>query len=384
VIFSLLLAIYFSTFLTTVFSILLVICWLLTKKVPLSVCFLKENKIILFALLLFADVIIAVSYSSADLKPALAGLNKYRELLLLFILPAFFQTENLRQKTWYVFITASVITLFSSYIIYLNPFDLFNPEKTNDPSIKSRITHSIFMSFFAFYCLHEAIEKKPQQFIYLSLFLLATVNLFFIVSGRSGQLSFIALTLLFAVQRLNKKQAFLVSIALSIFLAVFFQFSDNSERIYEGISESRNYLQFNSGGNDTSMGLRLAFWKNTLKIISGNIWFGHGTGSFAIEYAKVINHSEHLTANPHNEYLMIWAQLGLIGLGLFLAFLYSQYRYSFGLTQPDRGLAQGLLLSLVINCFFNASFIDFSEGYWYAMIMALCFSSGLDKHTNPL
>jgi O-antigen ligase len=188
--------------------------------------------------------------------------------------------------------------------------------------------------------------------------------------------------LLFSIQRLNRKNALFFLASGIIFLTVFINFSDKSARIYEGISESQNYLQLGKGGNDTSIGLRLSFWKNSLEIISETPWFGHGTGSYPVEYQRVIEKTEALAANPHNEYLMITVQLGILGLLLFLAFLYSQYHYSIKLKNQDKWMAQGVLLSLMVNSLFNSSFIDFTEGYWFTVMISLCFSSCFNNQTH--
>lgn len=367
----LMLAIYFSTFLTTVFLILLLLAWIISGNFLVSVEFLKQNKIILFAILLFGYFFIGVFYSSAISHDAILGLNKYRELLLIFILPALLQSEYARIQMWNVFAFASAVTLLGSYLIY---FGALNYIQESDPTIKSRITHSIFISFFSFYCIHKFIQQDKYKTAYLVLFFLSVFNLFFMVSGRTGQLIFMALMLLFSIQQLTRKNALLFIGIGVFFLLMAICFSDKFGRIYDGILESQNYLQSGQGGNETSMGLRLSFWKNSLKIIAENPWFGHGTGSYMIEYGKVMAKTEVLSANPHNEYLMIAVQLGIPGLLLFLAFLYSQYHYSLKLKNQDKWLAQGILVSLVITGLFNSPIFDFAEGHWFAVMIALCFS----------
>jgi O-antigen ligase len=362
---SLILSIYFSTFLTIIFSILVFLIWIISNQFTLSLNCLKQNPVILYGLLLLSYLAISILYSSATWHQSIIGLSKYRELLLLFILPAFFQSKLIRIKAWQTIVAASIITLLGSYSIYFGFFDYIQPD---DPSIKNRITHSLLISFFAFYCLHKFTLQEKYKIVYCILFILSTYNLFFIVAGRTGQLNFILLMLLFCIQKLNKTKIVVALIILFVFLMSFMYFSDKAVRIIEGISETRNYLQSDVGETNTSMGLRLSFWKNALKMIADKPLFGHGTGSYVNHYGETIAQR----GNPHNEFLMITVQLGLTGLLLFLAFLYSQYKHSLQLENENKFFAQGLLLSLISNSFFNSSFLDFTEGHWFAVMIALC------------
>lgn len=85
---------------------------------------------------------------------------------------------------------------------------------------------------------------------------------------------------------------------------------------------------------DSSSG-RLFIWQNTIEIIQENPVFGVGFNTFPVEYNKVQanyckTHPEnnkyfYLADNvsyAFNEFLEIWAELGIIGLILFLVFVY--------------------------------------------------------------
>lgn len=104
-------------------------------------------------------------------------------------------------------------------------------------------------------------------------------------------------------------------------------------------------------------------------------WLGHGTGSFAKEYQRIAQGEPFITKNPHNEFLMIGVQLGLIGLLVYLGFLGSQFYCARKLPDQDKWLAQGLLVSLLITSLFNTPFFDHTEGHWYAGMIALCFAA---------
>lgn len=369
----------FSTALTIILSAILLLLWLSSAQFMALPTLLKQNPITLFALLLFFCLALGIAYSTAPSGTAFSTFSKYRELLLLALLPPFFQSEFTRRWAWNAFIIASIVTLLGSYVIYFGLIDYMQPA---DPSIKNRITHSLLMAFFAFFCMHKSLQADKYRLFYIALLALCIHNLFFIVSGRTGQLIFLLLMLLFYIQRFDiKKAALLIAVTVTLLL-VFITYSDSASRINEGFAQTQNYLHSETGETNTSMGQRLTFWKHSLTLISEHPWLGHGTGSYPIEYLKVASKTDIASSNPHNEYLMITVQIGIAGLSLFLAFLFSQYRYSLKLVNESKWLAQGVLVALATNSLFNSSILDFTEGHWFTAMIALCFAT-LPTHTNP-
>lgn len=364
----------FSTALTTVATVLLVLFWLMTAQFRNLPALYREQPVPFLAFLLFVYFIIGSSYSSASFGEAFRIIGKYRELILITFLIPFVAEEPSRKKAVTAFVIASVITLISSYILFFCfYFDLVSYTPEDSPSIKSRITHSLFISFFAFYCAHRAAEKNAHFIFWIVLFLASVHNLFFIVPGRTGQLIFLLLLVLFSLQRFSKKGVFLSILGGAVFLVLFLSFSDKAERILDGFSNTYQYFQSDVDDTSTSMGKRLTFWKYTSYLIAEKPWFGFGTGSYSMEYERIAPRTDFMPGNPHNEFLMITAQLGIGGLFLFLGLLASMLLHSLKLTGEPRWIAQGVLLVLVINSLFNSTFLDHTEGHWFACLIALFF-----------
>ena len=78
--------------------------------------------------------------------------------------------------------------------------------------------------------------------------------------------------------------------------------------------------------------------------------------------------------NPHNQYLLIMAQLGLAGLAA-LIFLYVTYwRQAARLATPYQQIARGLLLAMLVGNLFNSFMLDFSERLFFAWISGVLFA----------
>jgi len=375
-------AIYFSTSLATIISVSLVLLWLLSGQLKLIPFTLKKNPIAAWSLLLLLCFIVGLCYGDATNSDALSMLSKYRELLFIPIVTVFLNAERSRYWAWNAFILSSVLILGISYLMHFGVLDL---NHQGDPAFKSRITHSIFISFFGFFCAHKAYDGKADQKLYWLLFIACAYNLFFIVEGRTGQLIAVSLVLLFAVQRFTKRGLVMAVLVVGILMALFLNYSDKATRFNEGVVNMQSDLKPGPEQSQTSMGQRYMFWRYSLELIAEKPLFGHGTGSFAKEYERIASTETMMAKNPHNEFLMVSVQLGVVGLLIYLGFLASQYFLSKKLADQEKYVAQGLLLTLIITSLFNTPIMDHAEGHWFLMMIALCYASlstGLNAEIN--
>ena len=112
-------------------------------------------------------------------------------------------------------------------------------------------------------------------------------------------------------------------------------------------------------------GVRILFWKNATEIIMENPVLGVGTSSFRAAFESKLDDEigwrrDESTDDPHNQYLLITSEFGLIGLGIFILLLGS-------LIFPSRigvfeTLALVLVLSYAVNGLANGHFGGFTEG----------------------
>ena len=375
-------AIYFSTSLAIILSGLLALLWLLSGQFMVLPVTLKKNPVAAFSLLLLLCFIVGLGYGVATNGEAISMLSKYRELLFIPLLTSFLSTERTRYWAWNAFIISSVLILVISYLMH---FGILNLNHQGDPAFKSRITHSIFISFFGFFCAHKAYDGKAYKKLYWLLFIACAYNLFFIVEGRTGQLIAVSLILLFAVQRFTNRGLVMTVFVVGILMLLFLNYSDKATRFNEGVVNMQSDLKPGPEQSQTSMGQRYMFWRYSLELIAEKPLFGHGTGSFAKEYERIASTETMMAKNPHNEFLMVSVQLGVVGLLIYLGFLASQYFLSKKLADQEKYVAQGLLLTLIITSLFNTPIMDHAEGHWFLMMIALCYASlstGLNAEIN--
>jgi O-antigen ligase len=363
-------ALHFSPAVTLVLLISILLCWLAYKPIQ-AVNAIKHYSFIRYSTLLFLVLAISMLYSEAPLPQATATLIKYSELLfpLLFI-PFINQpkTQILCQKALLI---ALFTGLFFAYLNYVNlHYGHWLPDSITKHLIKSRITHSIFMAFLAFYCLHRCYQFKPYRFCWVIAFSLIVFDLFILCDGRTGQLIFILLCALFFLQVYQPRTAVTAIVSITVLYGLFLFYSVHADRIFEGVHESMQFLENTPGTTETSMGLRLHFWQDSLTIIQHYPIFGTGVGGLAFAAQNLLPDSV-LQANAHNEYIMLFAQTGIVGFLVFLAFLNAIRMQLILLPKPQSWLLQGLLVSFLTSCLFNSSLLDHTEGHWFMTLITL-------------
>jgi len=103
---------------------------------------------------------------------------------------------------------------------------------------------------------------------------------------------------------------------------------------------------------------------------------GLGTGAFKSEYAKQTGFTTGLqaTSNPHNQYLLMTIETGVVGLFVFLFFLLSAWRSSAFLDAQASLSVQGLVLLFAIGSLFNSLMLDAGEGRFYCTLLGVLVS----------
>ena len=364
-----------STSLLGLFSILALAAWLLSGGFLDLPRQFRANPSSLVALLLFSLMAAALTYSPVEPAEGFATLRKYRELLLM---PVVFSLLSLgsvpRQRAQFSFLAGCIVLMVISYLGYFQIFDTGR----YGYSIVFHITHSFFMAVLGFWAMHKASAmswKSFKRYAWLAVCSAAVINLFYIAPGRTGMFVFCCLTLLYLYQRLNLIKWVMAIVVFLALLIGAYQTSDNfSVRVNEAISEIAEY---EPGKSRTSIGQRFDWWKVSLRLVREKPFFGHGAGSFETAHDRAIKSSRITpTDNPHNEYLFIASQFGLVGLSLFLLMFGLQLQEAKGISRRDRQLLHGVLLAILAGSLMNSLLFDSQQGHFYLFMSGALLATG--------
>lgn len=353
--------------------------------------FIQHNPVSKIALIFFGVLFASCFYGIASPRESLSVLGKYDDLILFALLLPVFATPQNRTYGQITFMVAMILTLLISCLIYLNlfqnlalPFNMYFKATADNPVVfKLHITQGIFMGFAAFmsavYALNSAGVKR---WAFLSLTALAACNVLFMTQGRTGYIVIVALALYLALN-IRNGILFLLGLAIAFTSVVYLTPSNIKSRVGLGIDEGSAWLSTPKQSHDTSIGLRMDFYKNSLELIKKNPIIGVGTGGFEKAYtAEVLGKNTPTPANPHNQYLLTGVQTGLVGLMALLCLFWIAWREAKRLPSPtDTLLARGLLITFFIGCLFNSLLFDHAEGLFFAWFGGLLFAGLPRKNT---
>jgi O-antigen ligase len=159
---------------------------------------------------------------------------------------------------------------------------------------------------------------------------------------------------------------------------------DKVSKVHPNIERTVNkfvdrYHKFNQEASPENVNLRPQRFINSVKMISSDPWFGSGTGSYYAAYKEKLPEMEKITTgtkwNPHNEYLSIGVQVGVVGISLLLFLFFNQLKAASKITiSEDRYIAQGFVVLIIIGSTANSMIMDSGESHFFAYFSALLFS----------
>lgn len=348
---------------------------------------IRANPVAWLAAALFCLYLIACTYSIGNQEDMLTFLGKAARLMFIPLLLIVFQDDDTRRRAWYGFIGAMLLTLVLSYLLWLGllpKWEIIRGDAANPTIFKLHITHNLFMAFTAFVCAVQAryAATPRQRGIWVALALLAAFNVLFMVQGRTGHLVLLALLVYMGVVWLRWRGVAIALAAIAVLAALAYALPSSPLHQRAALA----YHEFSAAQPDvaatSSVGQRMEFYRNTLEIVRQRPLLGAGTGGFRQAYAEQVRDTDRVaTHNPHNEYLMVAAQLGLAGLLLLLALFAVQWRVAALLpSMREQMLARGMVLSIVTASAVSSTLIDHAEGWFYVWMSGLLFAALKSAH----
>lgn len=332
---------------------------------------------LIFLVVLFSGLI----YGIEEKRMILSELWGWRKILCIPLAASFFMNQIEAQKKL-LFSYLFSMGIFSAYSF----FTFFYPDiafsKLYGPGIIARnhVTQGIMFSFGTLIGLYLAVKNskvgtKKTVFIFFVSTLL-WLNVTFIATGRSGYIALFISVFLFVyligwLNYRNKDWVKGISVISLLCLTILASPAAN-DRLKLMHTELQSGV---SKDEATSIGLRLTFWRNTIEMIPNQAIFGNGTGGFRKAYQIHLLQKYHeasmnqtFTVDPHNQYLKLLIEHGIIGLTVFL-FLLIKLIQNGKKIQPGKLVGIPILISVTVTSLFNSHFSTFNEGM---LVYLLC------------
>lgn len=336
---------------------------------------------------------LSLFWTDAPQADALGSLAKYGKLLLLALLLALIRDRREGLYALAAFGLAQSFLLVSSWMLFANlpvPWATSNMALTHNAVFSSYLDQGIISAVFAAICWHFR-ELVPGRFgprIAVLMALMALLNVFFVLIGRSGHVVAIALLSLAIMWELPRRyRALVVVLPFLLALGLYLGSSNVRERLTLLGTEVQSYSP--QTAVVTSTGLRLVFWHSAVQMIAQHPLEGFGIGSWSTEYNRLSREKNpaHINidgnGNPHQEYLLWGVQLGIPGILLLLALMGSVLRDSLKMQKNCARATQSTLAALALACLFNASIYDAQIGDFFCVLLGLLLALGLSEGSPP-
>ncbi len=372
----------------------LLLCLLASAELRARLFALVPQPAVRWALVFFGLVTLAVLWSVGTPEHAHTIWGGWRKILVLPIAMALFHTAAQKRAlavTLVCFMTLAAVLSAASY------FSDWQPMGERGVILQFHMIQGMAggVGMMAALALALFPAAAPVRAAPRALFWLAALGIFLMVGamtpGRSGYLVVVICSLVLSWQWLRSSYARMAlparvaGLLLPLLVVGGLAATPQVQRLVTKASEEFGTWQ-NSDVN-TSMGLRVYLWSNTVDLIRARPLTGYGTGSFIDIYgAKVAGRTGmagDVRGDPHNQFMKIWAEQGLAGLLIFATFIVALLRAP--ASQPWRALAMGPVLAWCVTSLASSHFSMFSEGTflyaWCGAMLGLEWSSdtGVDS-----
>ena len=340
---------------------------------------------------------LSLFWTAAPLGEALGALAKYGKLLLIPLLIVLIQNQREASYAMSAFILAQLFLLASSYLLYLGfpvPWATSRMALEEFAVFSSYLDQGIIFAIVAAICWHlrSWAPGRFGKYAAIAFALLALMNVFFVLSGRSGHVVAIMLLSLAIMWELPRRYRVAVVLLPFVLLAGLYLSSD---KVQEKLDAAKNEIQsfsFSESSNTpanavlSSSSLRLHFWHRAIQSIRDNPALGSGVGSWGSEYDRLeqkqsLRPRVLLGGNPHQEYFLWGIHLGVFGLLVFFGFLIATARDARTMNVHHRRAVLSVVAGLATASLFNSVVYDALIGDFFSVSLGLLLALGL-RHQN--
>lgn len=341
----------------------------------------REN-IALLAVLLFAYIAVGLLYTHAPMELAIHDVKKYRKLLLIPIFLMIYRDGKWGKRMIAAYGCGVFILLLPTLLdgtgmakflsLDLSRFENVGYSAETRVYWRNHIVHGFHAAMLFSVCILSVIGRRKLAWLLLPVAAICLVNIVFFIHGRTALIALLAVSLLLAINYIAdlRLRIFLVVVifASSIFA---YQFSEKIHaRVSSVVQEARNYMT--DSDVKTSGGIRLHYWKMSVKLFIEAPLFGKGPGAFRESLIRPDNPLRAEThKHAHNEYLTLLSQHGLLALLLFTLLVHQIYRQA-GRQDPWlKGVVRLGLVIFLISAATDSSLNNESEGWTFVLLACL-------------
>jgi len=337
-------------------------------------------------LALFALAVLGMLWSDAPRPSRLHGTNPVAKLLLIPLL--LYHFERSQRALWVLaaFVVSCALLMILSCVVFFQPAWKLGSAVAAGVAVKSYVDQSQEFAFCIFALAWPAMVLFRQRRFgrasaCVALMACFFANMMFVVTARTALVCIPVLLALFAIRQLSRRAALTVFAAVAVAAALTWLGSPYlRDRIAQTATDYRHYqedqMYYQSPTSPVpeylpnATGLRIEYWRKSLKYVSAAPIIGNGTGSIRSLFERDAVGQENLAAavvdNPHNQTLGVAIQWGTTGVILLYAMWLSHLLLFRGATMAA-WIGLLVVVQNMVSSLFNSHLFDFVEGWMYVL-----------------
>ena len=324
--------------------------------------------------LLFLLLLLGMVWSPTPLGPG--EITHYVKLLFIPLIMACSLGPRQALHIGYGLLAGCFIVLALSWMSLLWPSGPWGWFKVPNIPVKDNSVQSACFALCAFGLAVAAVQKwsfgkRGHAIAMAALALLFFTNIFAIYVSKTGMLEALMLGL-FSVWLEGWRRALLIVASALVIMGIALSLSTRAQmRLHQITADIR---ADNTSQESISTASRRDFYDKAIGFVKDAPLFGHGTGSTkslfqSLESARPSPYGE-AVPDPHNQFLAIAIQVGLIG-GVLLLAMWATHLMTFFGRGVVNVLGQAVVLQNVVGSLFNSHLSTVTEGTLYCLAVGL-------------
>lgn len=345
-------------------------------------------KLLKYFLLLYLIFVIGLLYTE-DLKSGFAFMDKAKHLIFPLLFLSFLDTRF----AFRILNTFILGVLASEIVSYLIHFQIIPPKLfigkyevyetiVNDPApflnhIKHNIALAIVISVLIYRLLVKDIENLYIKILSLIFITTAFINMS-LIGGRTGYVVLFFLIFLVVLLSYREKIRKIFFISLAILVIMFGYMYNFSLQFDKRLKDAKSDIEkmVKNKSFDSSIGLRVIGSYYSIEVIKNNFLVGVGTGDVMQEIGKLsFEKHPYITKgikSPHNVYLQVFAQVGIMGFFIMMLMFYKILTYKTSDKKRDDIVKIVTIASLIFMI--PGNFFDYFELAMFTIIISAMIS----------
>ncbi len=328
-------------------------------------------------LIFFAVVALGMLHGPAEWQGRFESLWSWRKLGYAFLLLGLFGDDVWKKRFVWAFALAALVGVVASFIAFAG----WIPSRPNHEIgvlFQNHTTQGLFFAVGIVCCAQLLIISRGGPRILMGIaVVLLVANILFVSPGRSAYLVLMAIPIVMGVQRFGLRKVPAVLAVVVVLCLAAYQFSP---LLHDRVNLAwKEVMTHNESEILTSVGFRAVVYRNTLELIAANPIVGYGTGSFRNIYTdhvktRYTDWRGEGTADPHNQFMLVAMETGVIGLAAFLGVMIFALRRARDRTVWS-WVGATVLVGWILTSLFNSHFRTFPEGHMVSLVLGAMLAS---------